>query len=143
MSVARSFDRWTLFAFIITGAIGPALILLMPLFPYPSSPNSLIYSIASTICPTWIFGPMESSWGSVVTWTFICVTNVAMWAFIGAIFSIRMRLVSRVALLVAVLMPVSYFTYWTTASLLYTLLLSALLGTLALYRQPWTIGRAA
>ena len=134
------FDRWTLLAFVITGAIGPALILLMHLFP-DLPPSFRIATIM--VCPAWVFGVMESSWGSVATWLCILVANLAMWSLIGALFAMRMPLARRVALLIGLLLVASDYSYRVTASLVATLVLAMLLIVLAMYRHPWKVGHAA
>lgn len=98
------------------GAIGPLLIPLLAHAPYPKSLYHPFYTLISVLCPAWILGPLEYNYGPALTWVAIFVTNVVLWALLGAIVAIGRRVQAGAVAFAVVSVLAAGYAYWLSQS---------------------------
>ena len=114
--------------FALGGTIGPLLILVLP--QYDSSLYHPLYTLISALCPAWLLGPLEYSYGFALTWVAICLANVVLWALLGAIVAVGRRAdAGAIAFAVVSALAVGY-AYWTSLSIPAILALMVVLSAL-------------
>ena len=133
-------DRSTLLAFAAAGALGSLLVAVVRFVPAGFRWKENLRLVAALLCPTWILGPLEYSLTSTATFATIVASNIVLWAFVGAGFSLSSRLSVRIPLLLIIAVPVSYWAMWMTDSLAGTMGLVGVIALLALYRPVMRSG---
>jgi hypothetical protein len=127
--------RWTNRAiawFALGGAIGPLLVLVLRYVDYDAQFYRPLYALISVLCPAWLLGPLEYSYGAVATWLIIFVTNVLIWSVLGAIVALGRRGHSRLIAFAAVCILAVVYAYWISESTIAILGLLVMLATVFL-----------
>ena len=120
--------------------MGSLLVAILPFVRDASDWYAALRTAATVLCPAWLLGPFEYSLGAGPTLLIIAIANMTLWALLGALLSLHMRLTVRIAMLLAALVPISYGTMWLSESIAGTIGLLLIISLLALYR-PMVVRR--
>jgi hypothetical protein len=125
-------NRRVIARFGAVGAVGPLLIpLLRTLFG--TALYDPLYLLILVLCPAWLLGPLEYSYGAVVTWVAMLIANVAIWSAVGVVAALTTPVWIAAVLGAILLVMIAAYGFWISGSFPATVVLLMLVSALYVF----------
>jgi hypothetical protein len=125
-------NRRVIARFSAVGAVGPLLIpLLRTLFG--TGLYDPLYLLILVLCPAWLLGPLEYSYGAVATWIAILIANVAIWSAVGLVAALTAPVWIAAVLGAILLGMIGAYGFWISGSFPATVVLLMLVSALYVF----------
>jgi hypothetical protein len=92
-----------------------------------------LYLLILLLCPAWLLGPLEYSYGAMATWLAMFVTNVAIWSAVGLFAAVTAPVWIAAVLGAILLVMIAAYGFWISGSFPATVVLLMLVSALYVF----------